>query len=122
MRIVLGIGGTPDAMQALERTVQRTTETGDRLTIAILENPDADRSAAEIEAAVANVLDEHDASAEVVQLAGEPGPALTDFAAEGAFDRIVLGGGHRSPMGKIAVGRVAEFVIMNADRTVTLIR
>ena len=122
MRIVLGIGGTPDAMRALERTVIRAGETGDQLTIAILENPDAERSPAEIEAAVADVLDRHEQAAEVVNLEGEPGPALTDFAAEGAFDRIVLGGGHRSPMGKIAVGSVAEFVIMNADRTVTLIR
>ncbi len=38
------------------------------------------------------------------------------------FDRIVLGGGGRSPLGKIQLGPIVEFVLLNAQTPVTLIR
>lgn len=122
MRVVLGVGGSEDGMAAVRETIDRVGQTGDELTIAILENPDSDRSPETVESAVRQALRDRDLEAEIVHLEGDPGPALTEFAAAEAFDRIVLGGGRRSPMGKIAVGQIAEFVILNADRTVTLVR
>lgn len=122
MRIVLGVGGSEDGMDALRTTIARMVETGDELTIAVLENPASDRSPEAVESAVREELETHDVEAEIVHVAGDPGPALTEFAAAEGFDRIVLGGGRRSPMGKIALGQIAEFVILNADRTVTLVR
>lgn len=122
MRVVLGVGGSEDAMEAVRRTVSRVGETGDELTVAVLENPQSDRSTSAVETAVRRELADNDVDADVVHVAGTPGPALVEFAAEGEYDHIVLGGGRRSPMGKIVIGGIAEFVLLNADRTVTLVR
>lgn len=123
MHVVLGIGGAADAMVALRETLVRTETTGDSLTIAILENPATDRTPAEIERTVEEAIASHDVDpTEIVRLDGDPGPAIVEFAESGEYDRIVLGGGKRSPMGKIALGQVAEFVLLNADTSVTLIR
>lgn len=122
MRVVLGVGGSADGMDAMRRTVDRVAETGDDLTVAVLENPATDRPPDAVAAAVREEIAASEVEAEIVQLSGDPGPALTEFAADGEFDCIVLGGGRRSPMGKITLGQIAEFVILNADRTVTLVR
>ena len=60
--------------------------------------------------------------AEVTILSGHPGSQLVEFAERGSFDRIVLGGGETSPLGKVQLGEISEFVILNAQTTVTLIR
>lgn len=122
MDVVLGVGGTEDSLLALRETAERTAQTGDRLTVAILANPASDRTPAEVEEAVERTLEGYDIDVTVTRLEGEPGPALADFAESAGFDRIVLGGGMRSPMGKITLGEIAEFVLLNADTSVTLIR
>jgi nucleotide-binding universal stress UspA family protein len=38
------------------------------------------------------------------------------------FDELVLGGGERSPSGKMRLGRAAEFAVLNAHTTVVLVR
>ena len=122
MQVLLGIGGSEDAFRALARTVERVRDTGDALTVAVLENPVveadlgavADRVRAELEAA--------DVEADVRELEGAPGPALVTLAETEGYDEIVLGGGQESPMGKIDVGRIAEYVVLNATVTVTLVR
>ena len=43
-------------------------------------------------------------------------------AEEEGFDQIVLGGGQTSPMGKINIGSIAEFVLLNSHITVKLVR
>ena len=53
---------------------------------------------------------------------GDPGAMLVEIADGEGYDQIVLGGGERSPMGKIRVGQVAEFVVLNAETSVTLVR
>lgn len=119
MQVLLGIGGGDDAVLALEKTVERVEATDDVLTIAILEHPATDRSAVELLELVDSTVDDDVA---VTHLDGAPGPALVEFAERGEFDRLVIGGGLRSPMGKISLGDVAEFVILNAPMSVTLIR
>jgi len=47
---------------------------------------------------------------------------LVEVAEREGFDRIVLGGGETSPLGKVKLGSIAEFVILNAGVSVTLIR
>lgn len=120
MHVVLGVGGAEDAFLALRETVRRTATTGDALTVAILNDiaEDPDRLEREVE----DTLAPHDITAKIIHLDGEAGPRLTEFADAQEFDRIVLGGGKRSPMGKITLGEVAEFVILNADTSVTLVR
>lgn len=120
MHVVLGIGGAEDSRLALEETVRRTATTGDALTVAILDALADDPAALERE--VEEAVSPHAFRANVTHLSGDPGPAITAFAETEEFDRIVLGGGRRSPMGKITLGQVAEFVILNADATVTLVR
>jgi nucleotide-binding universal stress UspA family protein len=122
MKVLLGIGGTDHSFAALEQTVDRAVEAGDRLTVGILDNPNAELTRTEVETRVRDVLDAAGLDAEVRHLEGDPGSALVRLAEDREFDKIVLGGGETSPMGKIKIGSVAEFVLLNSHVTVSLVR
>lgn len=122
MKVLLGIGGTDDSLDALMATVERARSAGDDLTIAILENPASPRSPDEIEELVEEVQAENDFEAIVRHVEGDPGSRLVEIAETEDFDEVVLGGGQTSPMGKIKIGGIAEFVLLNSHTTVTLIR
>lgn len=124
MHVLLGIGGTDDSYRALERVVERTRSTGDDLTVAVLENPASDDAPDEVERRVRTVVEDAglEDAVSITQLDGDPGPRLVEFAEGGEFDRLALGGGQRSPMGKISLGGIAEHVLLNARITVTLVR
>ena len=136
MKVLLGIGGSEDSYTALAEVVGRTRETGDDLTVAIVENPASEATPAEIETRVRETVaeaglalsepDEADEGSEesitLRRVSGEPGPRLVEIAEREEFDRLVLGGGTRSPMGKLTLGQVAEYVLLNARVTVTLVR
>ena len=122
MRVLLGLGGSDDAFRALERTLERVQAAGDDLTVAVVDNPAVEAAPTDllerVEAAVASA----GVDATVTRLEGDPGPALCALAETEGFDELVLGGGQQSPMGKITVGDIAEFVVLNAGVTVTLVR
>ena len=122
MKVLLGIGGSDDSVRALEQVVARTAAVGDELTIAIVENPRSPRSREEIAERAREELDDLGLDAEVRQVEGDPGSELVDIAEREGFDEIALGGGQTSPMGKINVGSIAEFVLLNAHTSVRLIR
>jgi nucleotide-binding universal stress UspA family protein len=122
MNVLLGIGGSDDSFRALEQTVTRAKAAGDDLTVAILENPESDRGTEAIVSQVHEVLDDASFAAELRHVSGDPGSQLVALAERGEFDQIVLGGGQRSPMGKIKLGHIAEFVLLNSPVTVTLVR
>lgn len=122
MKVLLGIGGAEDSIRALERTVERSLTAGDDLTVAIVDNPLSDWTPEEIEGRVEEVLAEADFEAIVRHLEGDPGSRLIEVAESEGFDLIVLGGGQTSPMGKIKIGSIAEFVLLNSHTSVTLIR
>ncbi|RDZ64197.1 universal stress protein [Haloferax sp. Atlit-12N] len=122
MKVLLGIGGSDDSIRALETTVERTANVGDDLTVAIVDNPAGERSREDIETRVTELLDERGVDAPVRLLDGDPGSALVDLAENEGFDQLVLGGGETSPMGKIQIGNIAEFVLLNSHVTVTLVR
>ncbi len=122
MKLLLGIGGSDDSWAALTQTVDRVAGSDDSLTVAILDNPDSGMTPNEIEQKVERTLGERDLAAEVRHVEGDPGAMLVEIGDGEGYDRIVLGGGERSPMGKIRVGQVAEFVVLNAETSVTLIR
>ncbi|MFW5964098.1 MAG: universal stress protein [Natronomonas sp.] len=122
MKVLLGIGGSEDSLYALEQAVARAMAAGDDLTIAIVENPDSSMDEGELRARVDAVLENEGFDADVVSLSGHPGSQLLEFAEREEFDRIVLGGGETSPLGKVQLGSIAEFVLLNAQTTVTLIR
>lgn len=122
MKTLLGIGGSEDSLAALEKTVTRAADAGDDLTIALIDNPAADIERDEVEARVRELLDEADVDAEIRHVDGDPGSWLVAIAEEEGFDQIALGGGETSPMGKIKIGGIAEFVLLNSHVTVTLVR
>ncbi|WP_363464363.1 universal stress protein [Halogeometricum borinquense] len=122
MKVLLGVGGSDDSIRAVEQTVARAAAAGDDLTVAVVENPASDRSREEITEIVREILDEESVEAEVRHLEGDPGSQLVDTAESENFDEIVLGGGETSPMGKINIGSIAEFVLLNSHVTVSLVR
>lgn len=122
MKVLLGIGGTDDSLEALRETVERAAMTGDELTVAVLENPESERSPeAVVETARAELVDAS-VEADVRRVSGDPGSRLVEISEQEEFDQIVLGGGERSPMGKIRLGHIAEFVLLNARVSVKLVR
>ncbi|WP_458189122.1 universal stress protein [Haladaptatus sp. NG-WS-4] len=122
MNVLLGIGGSDDSLTALEQTVSRALAADDDLTVAILDNPESDRTKDEIGERVEAVLADANLDATVRDVSGDPGSRLLDIAESEGFDQIVLGGGQRSPMGKIRLGHIAEFVLLNSHVTVKLVR
>ena len=122
MNVLLGLGGTDESMRALTQTVERARAVGDDLTIAILDKPEAKRSQVEMREETERVLAETGFSAEIVVVDGDPGSNLVELAERGEFDQLVIAGGTESPMGKIRVGPIAEFVLLNATMTVKLVR
>lgn len=122
MKVLCGIGGSDDSFRALERTVERAAVADDDLTVAVVDNPDADADVAEILDRADEAVDAAGIDAEVRHVEGDPGSQLIDIAEREGFDEIVLGGGHTSPMGKITIGPIAEFVLLNSNTSVTLVR
>ena len=123
MDILLGIGGSELSYQALEETIDRARATGDNLTVAVFDNEEVSADADEIQARVEETLAETDFDATIRRLEGDsPGSELVSLAEREEFDRIVLGGGERSTLGKIQLGSIVEFVLLNSQTPVTLIR
>lgn len=120
MKLLLGIGADDD-LSALDATVARAREAGDDLTVAVYTEA-GDGDSLSTDGRVRSRLDELDFSAGVRQVQSNPGSRLVELAADGGYDRIVLSGGQRTPMGKISLGKTAEFVLLNARTSVTLIR
>jgi len=118
MRLIVGVDGSENALDGLESVVSRARQTGDEVDVAVYS--DADLAAAE--AKVRDRLDDLDYDATVEPIDEEPGGRIVHLAETGGYDRIVLSGGQTSPLGKIQLDSVVEFVLLNAHTTVTLIR
>ena len=122
MKVLLGVGGSSDSLTALEATVERALAAGDELTVAVVENPQSDIDTDEVERRVREELSSVPLEADVRRVEGDAGSRLVEIAESEGFDQIALGGGQTSPMGKINIGSIAEFVLLNAPVSVHLIR
>ncbi|WP_324760018.1 universal stress protein [Haloarcula sp. GH36] len=123
MNVLLGVGGSQLSYHALDETVERAKAVGDDLTIAIFDNEEVDTDASAIEQRVEETLADAAFEAEIRHVEGDsPGSWLVHTAEREEFDRIVLGGGERSTLGKIQLGSIVEFVLLNAQTPVTLVR
>ncbi len=122
MKVLCGIGGSDDSFRALDRTVERAAVADDDLTIAVVENPDSSTDPTAVIDRAEEAVAGAGIDAEIRHVEGDPGSRLVEIAEREAFDEIVLGGGHTSPMGKITIGPIAEFVLLNAKTSVTLVR
>jgi nucleotide-binding universal stress UspA family protein len=121
MHILLGVGGDDRSLEALTETVERARATGDDLTVALYGEGDG-QTPSDAEGAVRDRLAALNFEATVRTLDGDPGSSLVTVAEAEEFDRIALPGGYRSPLGKIQLDPVSEFVLLNASTTVTLVR
>jgi nucleotide-binding universal stress UspA family protein len=124
MRVLLGVGGSELSYEALDETLVRAAAAGDELTVAVFDGGEEGVGAVEtaVRERIAESGAEVDPGPEVRRIEGDPGSELVALAEAEGFDRIVLGAGERSPLGKIKMGPVAEFVLLNAQLPVTLIR
>lgn len=123
MKVLLGIGGSDESRRALDETVERAAETGDDLTIAIFEKSGTQRrSRQKTEEIAEEKLEEARVDATIRHVTGDPGSRLVQIAESESFDQLVIGGGESSPMGKIQLGSITEFVLLNAQITVKLVR
>lgn len=120
MRVLVGVDGRDHAMSALDRTIQRAREAGDELTVGVYTAEAGPLDG--VEQRVRERLDAQSFDASVESIETQAGSRLVELAEDGEFDRIVLPGGHRSPLGKIQLDSTTEFVLLNARTTVTLIR
>jgi nucleotide-binding universal stress UspA family protein len=122
MRILLGAGEVERVREVLEAAVSRAREADDEIVVAVVDRPDTDSAPAAVEERVRDVLSDLEFDAEVRRLEGHAGSRLVDLAETEGFDRIALDGGERSPLGKVQLGSTAEFVLLNARSTVTVLR
>jgi nucleotide-binding universal stress UspA family protein len=122
MNVLLGIDGTDPSFDALEAALARVSEAGDERTGAVVDRGAVGLSPAEIEARVRDRLETASVTPEVVRLEGHPGSRLVEMADSEEFDRLVVGGGQRSALGKIRLDETIEFVLLNSETTVTLVR
>lgn len=122
MNILLGIGGGPDGDRALNRVLDRVADTADSLTIVVVDNPSTEVDHAALEARVRETVANAAVSASVRSESGDPGSRLVEIAETENFDLIAIGGGERSPMGKIQLGPMTEFIVLNATVSVWLVR
>jgi len=119
MNVLFGLGPGRSALEALDVTVGRVGATGDDLTVVVFGDADDRERLAEH---AREILGEASIPTDVRAIEGDPGGQLVHLAEAEAFDRIVLPGGKRSPLGKIQLDNVAQFVVLNATTTVTLVR
>ena len=122
MQVLLGVGGSSLSYQALERTIERAREADDEVTVAVFGDEETDSTRDEVEQRVRATLDERGFDARIRLLEGDPGGQLVEIADGESFDHVVLGSGKRSALGKIQLGTVTEFVLLNAQIPVTLVR
>jgi nucleotide-binding universal stress UspA family protein len=122
MNLLLGVGAGDDAGAALEAVVGRAREAGDDLTVAVYAGDSDGDDVAAVERRVRDRLAELGFEARVERVEGDPGSQLVELADAGDYDRLVIPGGTRSPMGKVRLSDAAEFVLLNARSSVTLLR
>lgn len=122
MKVLLGVEGSDESRRALDETLARAAETDDELTIAVFEKPGVERDADEVETAARERLSEAGVDATIRRIEGDPGSQLVQIAEADGYDQLVIGGGEVSPMGKIQLGSITEFVLLNAQITVKLVR
>jgi len=118
MRLLVGVDGSDLSLEALAETVERA-RADDEVTVAVY-TTDGDPD--DVGRRVSDLLEPRSVDATVRHLTGDPGSQLVELAERESHDRIVLAGGHRSPLGKIQLDSVVEFTLLNARTSVTLIR
>lgn len=121
MHVLVGVEGSDESRRALERTIDRAEEAGDELAVAVFAQ--GEQSLDDVEQFARNRLTET-ALPWSIERVDEDHPAsrIVELAEDGPYDQLAIGGGRRSPMGKLELGSITEFVLLNARLTVRLER
>jgi len=122
MKKLLAVDGSEHAQQALRETIERVAETGDDLDVAIYAPENTGRTLADVRGEVDAILAATDLDVGIRRLEGHVGSELVEMADSEGYDRLLIGVRTTTPLGKIHLGTVAEFVVLNAETTVTLVR
>lgn len=121
MHVLLGVQGSEESDRTLESVISRAEEAGDELTVAVFTSDD--QSLDEVASSVRERLAATDLEWSIERVESEhPASTLVELAESGPYDQLAIGGGTRSPMGKIELGSTTEFVLLNAQVTVRLER
>ena len=119
MNILLGFDGSAMADQAITEVIA-LSELAEDVTVILYDiNED---SLADIDARIQDQLESNGIDAEIRHAEENAGAQIVETAESEGFDRIVVPGGSRSPLGKIQLNDVVEFVLLNAQTSVTLAR
>lgn len=122
MRVLVGLNGGDQSIAVLERTIERAQQTDDELTVALFESPSGTETVPELREQAREVLADHDVEAELWEFDENPGSKLVEAAEAEGFDQLVITDGEPTPMGKIHLDSVSQFVLFNSQVTVKLVR
>ncbi|MFW6447945.1 MAG: universal stress protein [Halobacteriota archaeon] len=122
MRVLVGVEGSDESETVLRNAIARAVEAGDDVTVAVFAKEEAGQDLDEVEAAARRELAGSDVAASIVRLEGDPASGLVELAEAEGYDQLVIGGGRRTPLGKRYLGRITEYVLLNADVPVRLER
>lgn len=120
MKVLLGVSGSENASYAMEVTLERLVGSEDDLSVAVYAS-DAATDIDEVHQQAREFIEAHDVTADVRRIEGDPASSLSDLA-EREYDHLVMPGGSKSPTGKIQLDKVHQFVLLNAQLPVTLVR
>lgn len=122
MEVLVGVNGTNPSLEALEMTIQRAEKTDDRVIVVVLDDPSTELTEQELRDRVESMSADTDVVTEIQVSDGDPGPELVSVAETKDVQQVVLGDRSRSPMGKIQIDRIVQYVLFNTQRTVKLVR
>ena len=119
MRLIVGVDETDQGRRTLEEAVALARDVDWEFTVVVYSD---EEPVSEVERAVRDHMSSLEVDTEVEPLADEPGSRLVELAEVGEYDCIMLPGGRKSPLGKISLNSTIEFVLLNAQTSVTLVR
>jgi nucleotide-binding universal stress UspA family protein len=121
MHVLVGFTGTEQSRLALENTLERAVTAGDTVTVGAFAG--GGQTLDEVAQAAQSTLEKWDVETDLVRIDAEhPASRLVELAETGEYEQLVIGGGEESPMGKIELGTITEYVLLNAQVTVRLER
>jgi len=122
MNVLLGHDGSEGAWKAFRQTLTRAEVADDDVSIAIYDDTAVKATPEEIEQETRSELEEYDVDTQIRHIDGHVAGTLVEIVDGEDFDRLVIAGGSRSTLGKIQLGNIAEFVVLNSETPVTLVR
>jgi nucleotide-binding universal stress UspA family protein len=114
-----GDGGVD--LAPLDWVLERARRASDRVTVLLVGAVTGARVDA-LEGRATERLEAWEGIAHVRRLPGEPPREILRVLGHEPWDELVLSGGTRTPAGKIRPGGLAEYLLLNAPVTLTLVR